>query len=43
MKKNNLMYYTRVMIVITKNLIKFNKNIFKENNENKKIYFLITF
>jgi hypothetical protein len=37
------MYYTRVMIVITKNLIKFYKNIFIENNENKKINFLITF
>ena len=30
------MYDTRVMIVITKNLIKFNKNIFLENNEYKK-------
>jgi hypothetical protein len=30
------MNYTRVMIVITKNLIKFNKNIFIENNENIK-------
>jgi hypothetical protein len=37
------MYYTRVMIVITKNVIKFNKNIFIENNEKIKINFLITF